>query len=190
MKDYRVTVKVRNNRILRKIESLFPNLSIPKFCEQTNVSYSSLHKLINLLDSPILRTGELSACAQSLCDALRCIPDDLWSQEQLYPLEKNFSDIEMNYEQILAITGSNELLEEDCFAEIENKESENLFKTALTCLTAREERVVRMRFYESLTLDQIGNELGICRERIREIEAKALRKMRHPNISSKLSACL
>ena len=54
----------------------------------------------------------------------------------------------------------------------------------LSKLTEREEKVIRMRFgFEHgriWTLEEIGRELGVTRERVRQIEAKALRKLRHP----------
>lgn len=61
---------------------------------------------------------------------------------------------------------------------------------ALVTLTPREERVVRLRFglYRgpNLTLDQTGEIFGVTRERIRQIEAKALRKLKHPERSRNL----
>ena len=57
------------------------------------------------------------------------------------------------------------------------------------CLTPKEERVLRLRFgigIEEQTLEQVGNQFEVTRERIRQIEAKALRKLRHPQRSKKL----
>ena len=61
---------------------------------------------------------------------------------------------------------------------------------ALSTLTDREHRVLRMRFGlddgRSQTLEEVGNQFGVTRERIRQIEAKALRKMREPSRSGAL----
>ena len=51
---------------------------------------------------------------------------------------------------------------------------------ALATLTEREQSVLMCRFQQKMTLEQCGKEYGITRERIRQIEAKALRKLRHP----------
>lgn len=55
----------------------------------------------------------------------------------------------------------------------------------LESLTVREQNVIRMRFgfddYSKMTLEEVGTEFKVSRDRIRQIEAKALRKLRHPN---------
>lgn len=60
----------------------------------------------------------------------------------------------------------------------------------LNTLTPREEMVIRLRYglddARTRTLEDVGKEFGVTRERIRQIEAKALRKLRHPNRSKRL----
>ena len=60
----------------------------------------------------------------------------------------------------------------------------------LKTLTPREEKVLRLRFGlddgRPRTLEEVGKEFNVTRERIRQIEAKALRKLRHPSRSKKL----
>lgn len=67
-------------------------------------------------------------------------------------------------------------------------------RKVLSTLTPREERVLRMRFgigeESDHTLEEVGQDFNVTRERIRQIEAKALRKLRHPNRSSGLKSFL
>ena len=62
----------------------------------------------------------------------------------------------------------------------------------LASLKPREERILRMRFGIGITtdhtLEEVGHQFSVSRERIRQIEAKALRKLRHPSRSRKLRA--
>ena len=63
-------------------------------------------------------------------------------------------------------------------------------RKVLATLTPREERVLRLRFgigqNQDHTLEEVGQDFEVTRERIRQIEAKALRKLRHPSRSKRL----
>ena len=67
-------------------------------------------------------------------------------------------------------------------------------ESVLQTLTPREEKVIKMRFGledgSEHTLEEVGHSFAVTRERIRQIEAKALRKLRHPSRSKKLRAFL
>jgi len=69
---------------------------------------------------------------------------------------------------------------------------EETTRKVLATLTPREERVLRMRFgigeHSDHTLEEVGQDFEVTRERIRQIEAKALRKLRHPSRSKRLSS--
>ena len=73
-----------------------------------------------------------------------------------------------------------------------NKNLTEQTRKVLATLTPREERVLRMRFgigrNHDHTLEQVGQDFEVTRERIRQIEAKALRKLRHPSRSRRLHA--
>jgi RNA polymerase primary sigma factor len=64
----------------------------------------------------------------------------------------------------------------------------------LASISPRESRVLELRFGledgRSRTLEEVGREFHVTRERIRQIEAKALRKLRHPSRSKKLKGYL
>ena len=67
-------------------------------------------------------------------------------------------------------------------------------ESALAGLTPREAKVLRMRFGIDMntdhTLEEVGKQFDVTRERIRQIEAKALRKLRHPTRSDQLRSFL
>lgn len=75
---------------------------------------------------------------------------------------------------------------------VSNQSLSDQTKKVLSTLTSREEKVLRMRFgigeKTDHTLEEVGQSFDVTRERIRQIEAKALRKLRHPSRSKKLKA--
>ncbi len=87
-----------------------------------------------------------------------------------------------------------EFVQQEAEMSIEDEVTMRLLKEQLEevlhTLTDRERKVIRLRFGmddgRAKTLEEVGKEFGVTRERIRQIEAKALRKMRHPSRSRKL----
>jgi RNA polymerase primary sigma factor len=76
-----------------------------------------------------------------------------------------------------------------------NSNLREITEDVLKTLTPREEKVIKMRFGlgpngSEHTLEEVGQYFAVTRERIRQIEAKALRKLRHPSRSRKLRAFL
>jgi len=74
---------------------------------------------------------------------------------------------------------------EDVINKVDGEELEGKMNEVLGTLTAREERIIRQRFGlddgKSKTLEEVGNEFKVSKERIRQIESKALRKLRYPS---------
>ena len=66
----------------------------------------------------------------------------------------------------------------------------NQLSEIIDTLTPREQKVIKLRYGledgHTRTLEEVGKEFNVTRERIRQIEAKALRKLRHPSRSKKL----
>ena len=129
-------------------------------------------------------------------------PEEL-SEKLAMPLEKVRKVLKIAKEPISLETPIGD--EEDCYLGdfIEDKNAvlpidaaiqSNLRETTtrvLASLTPREERVLRMRFGIGMntdhTLEEVGQQFSVTRERIRQIEAKALRKLKHPSRSQKAS---
>lgn len=185
MKDYRVTVKVRNNRILKAIEAV-GGVPGQKWCDEVGLCYTTLNKLINMTTSPLAANGGLRDQAQKLCEVVNAIPDDLWSSEQLHPLEKNFSSFEMDHQQVVELMYSEQDYSLLDTSAMEARELSGLLKAARATLGINEQYVLYKRFVENATYDACGKDLGVTGPRARQIEASALRKLRHPKIACKL----
>ena len=182
MTDYRVQIKVRNARLLRAIEKAGHQPG-PIFAREVGISYT-VHLLpyLNLKRTPFDENGDLRPCAEKLCVFLNCLPDELWSEEQRYPLVTNAAEIE------LSSAGVHELLSSpsscaDPLSMLEKKQASQAVDSLLDTLTPREAEVLRLRHGidgEPMNLEEMAKAKGCSRERIRQIEAKALRKLRAP----------
>ena len=186
--DYRVTVKVRNNRILKAIEEVGGQPGA-KWCRQNGLPYATVNNLINMTASPVLEDMSLTNIARNLCDVVGKLPEDLWSNEQLYPLEKNFSEIEMSKSQLSALM-QDSMETPQLGHELEEEERNSVLESVLASLSEQEQEIIKARFFDDKSLNDIAKERDVSRECIRQIEAKAIRKLRHPNRSHVLlEAC-
>ena len=183
MNDYRVGIKVRNNRILKAIEAAGGTPG-SIWCKAHGLSYVTINNLINMTCSPVLGNGDLTPNARRLCEVLDKLPEDLWSQDQIWPLEKNFTSLEMSREQVLLLTSSGESSYLPAYDEaIDKQRLVKVMEQALSTLDKKHQHVLKARFFEDKTLEQIGKELGVGRERISQMERKGLRMLRAPSKS-------
>lgn len=174
---YRVTVKVRNNRILKAIESVGGQPGA-KWCRSVGLCYAAINDLINMTLSPIADDGSLRKQAAALCEVTGFLPDELWSAEQVRPLERNFSELEMSYEQVMSTLADHET---GYIPDLDGFELPDAVKASLSELTPQQRRVVELRYGiggDEMTLAEVGSELGLSRERVRQIESKAMRTLR------------
>lgn len=197
---YRVEVKVKNNRVwtaLMKAVNTF--VSVHDAAQKLGVPYQALLEAISMkrdfrsstrgmnvpyAERPISRLGV------RIATALRMPPEYLFDAE-LYRSGLNTTQIfEVGertwYDMISPFIAKAINVSE----EFEKKEEIANIYAAIDMLTPREQEIVRLRFglddgVES-TLDVLAAKYGVSRERIRQIEAKALRKLRHPSRIGKL----
>lgn len=88
-----------------------------------------------------------------------------------------------------SVAPDTEVCDEDLFDIVHKQMLGEALSDALSELTPREEEVLKLRFGfngREQTLDEVGSKLEVTRERVRQIEAKALRKLRHPSTAKKL----
>jgi len=182
MTDYRVQIKVRNARLLRAIEKAGHQPG-QIFARELGISYTGhLLPYLNLKRTPFDENGDLRPCAEMLCVFLNRMPDELWSEEQRYPLLTNAAEIELSAASVHELLAS----PSDCadpLSLLEKKQTAQAIDALLDRLTPREAEVLRLRHGidgEPMNLEEMAKAKGCSRERIRQIEAKALRKLRAP----------
>jgi RNA polymerase sigma factor (sigma-70 family) len=171
MKDYRINVTIKNALLLSAIEKAGYK-SGQHFAEMVGVSYYGvLLPYVNLTRSPIRNDGLVRDCAWDLCDFLGASPSDLWSDNQLTPLKTNKSSVDMSIDGIRALTL-------DGPEKVTNQEQvKKIIGNALESLTERQAMVIKKRFFDGLTTDEIADELKLSGARIGQIQNKAIRML-------------
>ena len=180
-KNIRVEIKIKNNILYRLI--MKESKSVSQFCEKYDLCQETVGKLLSFKRSPRNKyTGEWRRCAIRLSEIFRMLPEDIFDEE--------FEDIQKN---TISIEGNLSYFDGKLTAKLEAPIKDGLadaINDILRTLPAREKKVIEMRYGLNgnleMTLEDIGDMMGVGRERIRQIEAKALRRLRHPTRARKL----
>jgi len=191
--EYRIKISVRNNLILKAIEDAGYE-SVAHFCRSNNINLVSMHNIVGLKMSPIGKKGEFCKVAKQTMEALCLCPTDLWTSEQLnMSISSNVREFSVEEDELFKImTGgiSDMLNGDDPEKQFLHADLKNDMGKAIASLTPREAEVLRLRFGlddgEELTLEEASHRFDVTRERIRQIEVKALRKLRHPSRADRL----
>jgi len=103
---------------------------------------------------------------------------DIWP-ETFQPLASNLR-VQLAEVELLSLEGNPTLFLEDKSTPILDNEDRKIVEDILDSLKDREKEMVLMRFFDGLTLEEMGIRLHLSKERVRQILKKALRKCRHP----------
>lgn len=188
--EYRVEIKVKNNNILKRIEDAGYK-TVKEFCDlndELNGKQTSIYMVVNMKESPLIAsTGRFKEWVYFAAEILNCLPEDFFTDAQLHAvLESNKRTFQVDEYEMRAMLSNHpdHMLLEDIVAREEKKK---LTLDMLETLTPREAKVLKLRFgldgNEPLTLRETGDVIDVSPQRLRQIEAKALRKLRHPSIS-------
>ena len=200
MKDYNLQIKIRNNYLLKAMRGAGCQTAID-LSRLTGVSSTAIYGLLNIKTIPYRKnmfghiTG-IKECVVQIALALNVLPEDLFPPQHLHiPLLHNVVESELSLPEIQHFLMGNYLDPETEAIENEHKNLLELaVNEALSILTPREEKVLRMRFgigeKADHTLEEVSQDFTVTQERIRQIEAKALRKLRHPSRRKQLKELL
>lgn len=182
MKDYRVEIKIKNNYLFSRMQE-YGVKNASQLAKAIGSTPAGVGKYLNLTSPPYTKKGELKEIPKKLCDLFYCDIEDLFPLEHLEnPLEKNIVITEKNKHELLP----SRMLETDdpSVALIKQEVMQGVDHAITKVLNDKEQQVITLRFgldgEEPHTLEEVGELFGVTRSRIRQIEAKALRKLRHP----------
>ena len=174
--EYLVKVTVRNNLILRRMKELGikRQADLAQLC---GISQPAVSALIGMRIRAVnIATGDWSDHALRLSAALHVDPEDLWTENQRdMMLDRSSREVSMSEDAVMQLAsglGPEQMTQHALMSE--------RLDAALETLDARERGAVKARFFDGATLEDIGREYGISRERVRQLVMRALRKLRHP----------
>ena len=170
-KDFHVTVRVKNGRIISRMREL-GFTSVVALARESGVHHQEVGKLILFKTRPLAR-NDWSPNAYAISAALRCEPEDLWP-EHIARLKARSGSLsfDADLEQVQAITS--------------HRERNEFFERAqlpklISALPPREQEVIKARFGLNCPeerVDEIADRMGLSTTRIYQFEAKALRRMK------------
>ena len=177
--EYLVKVTIRNNLILRQMKKLGIKTQT-ELAKLSGLQPITVGKLIGLKRRPLhALTGEWLDTAFALSAALHVEPEELWTEKQRgMALDSNTREVSMSEDAVMQLA-SGDRLEHNVIAS-------KLVADALTTLKPREQDIIHRRFFDGDTLEEIANSQGTSKERIRQLECKAIRKLKHPSRSRPL----
>lgn len=192
-----VTAKIRNKALYLAVEKMG---SASTLARHLGVSAVTVGKWLNMQDTPTLTSKWREYWEDKIGDKLFALtfktldeifPEELRSDKAFLKQKKEITKfIECDVAQ-LSEAGFVPKQIESAESHIDKLEFRQLINETLETLTPREEKVIKMRFGlnkdgREYQLDEIARYFGVTRERIRQIEAKALKQLRHPNRSRAL----
>ena len=182
MKDYRLEIKIKNNYLFTKMQE-YGIKNAAQLAEAIGSNPTSISRYLNLLVPAYEKNGRLTKIAKKLCDFFSCSVEELFPAEHLEnALDKNIVVTEKNKHELLP----SRMLEtnDPSIALMEEEIALGVKQSLAKALNEKEQKILALRFgldgEASHTLLETAELFGVSRERIRQIEAKALRKLRNP----------
>jgi hypothetical protein len=193
-RDYSVTIKVKNNRLLEKMQSAGYE-SAAALSRDSGAPKAAIGLYLNLKKAPLLKGGTWSETVLRLAKFLRCLPEDLFPKAHTRdPLAKNVSEFKADATDIYQISSSLRSMALPSDEKMMIAQSKASLYELLKTLNPTEREVIEGRFGlvdgEDKSLRVVGENLSEGArtvERIRQLEARALRKLRRRILHSGLT---
>jgi RNA polymerase sigma factor (sigma-70 family) len=155
--------------------------TVSELCRAAGTDNGSFGDVINLKRSPVNKKGEWIPCVLKVCEYLLVMPSELFSEEQILPLKTNKSFVDIGFEDISRVLADPT---QDPSLMLEDQDAVDTVSAVLMThgISEREREIIKLRFgFEGKehTLQETADVFGVSKERIRQIEAKVLRKLRH-----------
>ena len=185
MNDYRVKITIRNERLLAAMEGMGYK-SVAEFSRSQGLNGVKVREIFNGKIPPLDREGNPKELTKEILEILNLTIEKAFTEKQLKGFKKHTFEVKIEEEKLLQIISPAKNQE----IKVIEQEVKSKLSEILSTLTPREEKILRMRFGIGMntdhTLEEVGRKFFVTRDRIRQIEARALRKLKHPSRSKQL----
>jgi RNA polymerase sigma factor (sigma-70 family) len=186
MKDYRIKISIRNDRLLSAIEEAGYK-SARQFALQNAMEPEKVGRIIRGAEKPIDKHGNITKNCSEILSLLNKTLKECFTERQLEGFKNTTFETKIEEKDLKKLINP---IKSHEVKVIEQDVKNNLYEIFSKHLTPREEKVLRMRFGIGLNTDYTYEEIGLSfclsRERVRQIEQRALRKLKHPNVVNQL----
>ena len=185
MNDYRVKITIRNERLLAAMEGMGYK-SVAEFSRNQGLNSVKVREIFSGKIPPLDREGNPKELTKEILEILNLTIEKAFTEKQLKGFKKHTFEVKIEEEKLLQIISPAKNQE----IKVIEQEVKSKLSEILSTLTPREEKILRMRFGIGMntdhTLEEVGRKFFVTRDRIRQIEARALRKLKHPSRSKQL----
>ena len=196
-RDLRLEMRVKNNVLWRAIHDLYPTVSA--FCRTHDLYQTEVGKLISFKASPFTKAGEYRVVTMRLSEILGI------TQTELFPPKLYANMLEIGSFKAVEVSSfaalpratqkeirmlpapAEQIPDVICMRADHQEKSKEAINEALEKLSYLEREVIKLRYGlndgNTCTLNEVGHTLRTTREHVRQIEAKAIRKLQQPSRS-------
>ena len=183
MNDYYATLRIQQGRLKGAMRELGIKTAA-ELSRRSGVTQSEIGEFLNFRRSPRTKRGRWRKTTLAICRVLGSEPSDIFPEhlDREIPTNRIASFVEH------AQLGGRKLHQLAPYEGIERMEMKQTIDEVLRTLLDSERMVLNARVLENKTLTEIAEEMGATRTRVRQIEMRAFRKLRHPSREDRLKA--
>ena len=190
---FELELRVMNNKLKERRERLGLNKS--QIAKEIGIAPNMYSRYERLLESPLCKSGNNNnipwkPIALKIANYFNCEPENLWPEAVRMVMDPVVTRKITENQLLCRAELFNKMLDthlsESPEIEFDKKQLSETVEDCLNSLTKRERKVLKMRYWKGMSYDEIKKEFDVTRERIRQIDAKAHRKLQYPTRLKKL----
>ena len=168
MSDYRIKISISNGRILRLMDEAGIETQT-ELARRAGIGVGDVNAIIKMRRLPTRHNGDWSDAVYRIATVLGVTPEELFTYTQA-----NGTLVQSTFETDVSEAQMGSLCGPDLATQLEHKDT---LSRLMEALPARYRHVITARM-DGATLEEVGQEIGVNRERIRQMEAKGIRLMK------------